>query len=160
MLAIAWPLLLGRWRSARFAAGLTALARPLPALILSTASLWFWHVPAIYDAASASDAIHAVEHGTLIAAFALFWRPLLNDAAESLRTNASRTLYLSVSMFATGLTAALITFADHPLYSHYRLSPPSGRSALSDQRLGGGMMWLIGTVAITVAALLTMRDEE
>ncbi|HEY7119437.1 MAG TPA: cytochrome c oxidase assembly protein [Tepidisphaeraceae bacterium] len=161
LLAIAWPLLLGRWRSSRVVAGLNALARPAPALVLSTIALWFWHIPAIYDAALGHEATHVLEHVVFIATFVLFWRPLMNDTvtSERLRTNESRVLYLTIGMFANALLAAYITFADHLLYSHYALLPPGGRSPLADQHLGGGIMWLVGTIAVTVAALLTMRDE-
>lgn len=161
LLAIAWPVLFGRWRSSRLVAGVNALTRPVPALALSTAALWLWHIPLFYDTALRHDAIHALEHLSFIVAFMLFWRPLVNDsfAGERLRTNESRVFYLTIGMFATGLLAAWLTFADHLIYPHYLASSTDGRSPLADQHLGGGIMWLVGTIAVAVAALLTMRDE-
>src|SRR5579884_248446 len=44
-----------------FAAG-EPLARPLPALLLASAVLGFWHVPAMYDVTLRSETIHQVEH--------------------------------------------------------------------------------------------------
>lgn len=108
LLALAWPLLLRRWRATRFVIGLDAAARP-------------------------------------------------TDGA--LRTNASRTIYLMIGMLAMGLLAALITFANRPIYPSSASSSSGGRSPLADQHLGGGMMWLIGTAAIALAAVLSMRDE-
>jgi cytochrome c oxidase assembly factor CtaG len=64
-----------------------------------------------------------------------------------------------IGMLAMGLLAALIAFANRLIYPSYAFSSSGGRSPLADQHLGGGMMWLIGTAAIALAAVLTMRDE-
>jgi putative membrane protein len=158
LLAIAWPLLLGRWRDVTW---LNGLARPVPALVLSTAALWSWHIPAVYDFALKHEVVHALEHLMFIGAFMLFWRPLMNDAiaGSQLRTNESRVLYLTIGMFATGLLAALITFSGHLLYPFYAASASGGRSPLADEHLGGGVMWVAGAVTFGLAVLLTLQDE-
>lgn len=162
LLAIAWPLVLRGWETTRIVGGLNWLARPAPAVVLSTAALWFWHLPAVYNAQLSNEVIHALEHMLFIGAFVFFWRPLIDDTMSvgRLRSNGTRVLYLTIGMFASGLLAAVLTFANHPFYPHYIASSPTGRSPLADQQLGGAIMWLGGTIAAVVALLITMRDES
>lgn len=162
LLAIAWPLYFGASRTSRFEIGMNGLARPAPALLISTAALWFWHIPALYDIALDNVAVHLVEHVVFLGAFVLFWRPLIPDgfSGGQLRSNEARVLYLTIGMLAAGLLAAVITFADHPLYPHYVAAAGAGRSPLADQRLGGAIMWLVGAVVIVGALLVTMREDE
>ena len=161
LIAIAWPLLFRAWSSSRIVSGLNALARPAPALILSSGALWFWHVPAIYNAQLSNGRIHAVEHMLFIGAFVLFWRPLVDDnmSLGYLKANGQRVLYLTISMLASGLLAAVLTFSGHAFYPHYAAASSGGRSPLADQQLGGAIMWLGGTIAGVLAAIITMREE-
>jgi cytochrome c oxidase assembly factor CtaG len=58
-----------------------------------------------------------------------------------------------------------ILFANSPLYPHYAtLGSPYGITALADQQLAGGLMWLAGDVVFIAAVLAVvaawMRHEE
>lgn len=161
LLSYAWPLLLRRWQATGFAAFLNSLTRPAPALILSTIGIWAWHIPTVYDLALDRPWMHALEHLVFIVAFVLFWRPLMPNAVDGpqIKSNEGRVLYLTIGMLTTGLLAAIITFADHLIYTHYADEPSGGRSPLSDQRLGGAFMLLGGAIAGVAAILLTLREE-
>ena len=54
-----------------------------------------------------------------------------------------------------GLAIALV-LAPHPLYGHYAalVHRPGGISALTDQQLAAGIMWVPGSLAYTVAFLM------
>ncbi len=54
------------------------------------------------------------------------------------------------------LLAIVLVLAPHPLYAHYAALAhrPGGISALTDQQLAGGMMWVPGSLAYTVAAII------
>jgi putative membrane protein len=61
--------------------------------------------------------------------------------------------------------AALITFAQNPLYEWYALAPRfMGMSAVEDQRLGGLLMWVPGTLfywmVLTVVYFRWARQER
>jgi putative membrane protein len=53
------------------------------------------------------------------------------------------------------LAIALVLYPT-PLYSHYAdlISRPGGLSALTDQQLAGGVMWVIGSIPYGVVALI------
>jgi len=54
-----------------------------------------------------------------------------------------------------GLAIALV-LAPHPLYPHYAALThrPGGISALTDQQLAAGVMWVLGSLAYGVAVLI------
>jgi cytochrome c oxidase assembly factor CtaG len=130
------------------------LARPLPALILASAVLGFWHVPAFYDLTLRSEVVHQVEHLTFVVTSIMFWAAVLG--APPLRTrldDAQRCLYLVLAMVPGWILAIVLAFARSPLYDYRRLAHrPGGISALADQQLGAGVMWVPGSIAYTVAA--------
>lgn len=68
-------------------------------------------------------------------------------------------LYLSFDMLAHGVLGAYLTLTDRQLYPHYANNAPGGRSALDDQHLGGATTWIIATLVMIVAAIVTMKDE-
>lgn len=163
LLAIAWPLVLGRWESTGIVEWLNWLAHLPPALLIliSSGAFWFWHIPFFYDVALDNEAIHALEHLIFIGAFVLYWRPLMNDpmAGHRLRTNEGRVFYLTIGMVANGVLAAYITFADHLIYTHYAHSSAGGRTPLQDQQLGGGIMLLFGAITTVIVGILAIREE-
>lgn len=163
LLAVAWPLIFGRWRNSNIVGWLNRMASPAPALLLVVSSgvLWFWHIPAVYDDALDHPAIHALQHLLFLGAFVLYWRPVMRDSmsGDHLRSNEGRVLYLTVGMLAMGLLAANIMFADHLIYPHYEQTVSGGRTPMQDQALGGAIMLLVGAVSTVVVAILTLRDE-
>jgi putative membrane protein len=63
------------------------------------------------------------------------------------------------------LLAGILAFAPFAYYTYAQLpARPGGLSALGDQQIGGGMMWVPGSIsysiAIFVLLLLWLRDEE
>lgn len=90
LLAIAWPFIeemigdalaamVDEKRSHGIVKVLNFFMQRFPALVLSTAVLWIWHIPRIYDAAVANEFLHGTEHMVFLVAFILFWRPLISD---------------------------------------------------------------------------------
>ncbi|HWV24416.1 MAG TPA: cytochrome c oxidase assembly protein [Thermomicrobiales bacterium] len=162
LLSIAWPLVLGRWYPSRGVNVLNRAATPPFAIVLSTIMFWASHYPAVYDFAMTNPITHAIEHAVFIVSFVLFWRPLIPDAMNPgyLKNNGSRVLYLTIGMVLHGTPAVYIMFIDHAIYPHYvMMGSYAGRSPLADQHLGGGVMLLAGTIAMTMAALVSFRDE-
>jgi cytochrome c oxidase assembly factor CtaG len=52
--------------------------------------------------------------------------------------------------------AVVLGFASHPLYAHYAALAhrPGGLSALADQQLAAGIMWVPASIPFTIAVLV------
>jgi Predicted membrane protein len=134
-----------------------SLPRTLAVLALPAwvGNLAVWHVPAVYEAALHHGWLHAVQHAALFAAGALLWAAVLG---ESLRLGAR--IGLVAAMMLSGLVLASIFLwwprVLYPTYAH--AGGWAGMSPLTDQRAGGGLMLLEGTlVAVTAAAWLLLQ---
>lgn len=126
------------------AAPLLALARPagreravgLP-LLVGTACLWLWHVPALYDAALGHKALYWIMQASLFGSAWAFWR-----AAFSLRNGAGLG-WVCLAFLAMGMLGAILTLAPGALYATHATAPMLwGLSPLADQQLGGLIMWM------------------
>jgi cytochrome c oxidase assembly factor CtaG len=55
--------------------------------------------------------------------------------------------------------AVVLSMASAPLYSHYAdlTSRPGGISALTDQQLAAGVMWVPGSIPLLVAIVLVLH---
>lgn len=166
LLTMAWGLPdglrrgLGRWQGHLR----RTLAHPaLPVLGLAVFTLVFtgWHLPLLYDAAIRSDAVHAVEHATMLGSALAFWAPVLRPR----RTHGGLgVVLLFLSLIASGVLAALLVFAPTPWYAH-EATRAWGLTRLEDQQLAGAVMWVPGGAIYVVAgAAVLMRwlrsDEE
>jgi putative membrane protein len=105
------------------------------------AAAMLWHLPSVFQAAVVNDSLHGLEHIVLIATAVFFWWLVL--AAGPNRT----AMAVAALFFATGACSALgagLTLASHPWYPAYR--------SLSDQAMGGVIMWsVVGTVYFVAA---------
>jgi putative membrane protein len=96
----------------------------------------------------------------------LFWWPAVAaDPARRRMPYPVRALYLLLQVPVNSFLGMAITFASAPLYPHYAsLGAPYGITALADQQLAGGIMWLAGDVVFIGAVLLVvaawMRHED
>jgi len=149
------PLPVGVRRAAAraFAVG-APLARPEAALLLLTATVGGWHVPALYDATLRSDAVHQLEHLSFVVTGILFWAAVIG--APPLRTRldgARRCLYLVLALVPGWILAIVLAFARAPIYAYAALTHrPGGISALADQQLAAGVMWVPGSAVYITAA--------
>jgi putative membrane protein len=134
------------------------LAHPLAVWGLGTAVLWVWHLPSPYEAALAHEAVHAVEHLTLLVTALLLWGVVLGGPRRRLSVPIAVLV-----LFATGLQGAalgaVLVFARSPLYAaHEPTAPLWGLTPLEDQQLAGGLMWVPpGLVYLGVIAALVVR---
>ena len=130
---------------------------------LATGVTWAWHLPVLYNAALASDAVHVVQHGLFLATSFLFWWPVLGPAAARAALPAwGAALYLFLAMAAGSVLGIILAFAPPGLYPLY-LAPPDSHGLLAlvrdgwgltpedDQQLGGFLMWIPGGIAYSLA---------
>ena len=132
--------------------------RPVVGWVALVASVWLWHTPPLYDATLRSTSIHYLEHGLFFFCALLFWVQVIDSYPLRCRLSyAGRVGYLVAFALQNWILGMSLAFASGPWYSGYAnlASRPGGLSALEDQQIGGGIMWIPGMipVAITVAAL-------
>jgi putative membrane protein len=147
------PLLLRRAGARAFVTG-APLARPDVALVLLSATVGAWHVPALYDATLRSELVHQLEHLSFVVVAILFWAPVLGAPPLRARLDgARRCLYLVLAIVPGWILGIVLAFARTPLYSYGALAHrPGGISALADQQLAAGVMWVPGSLVYIVAA--------
>jgi putative membrane protein len=136
------------------------LGRPVPSLVLFCAVLAAWHMPALFDATLRSGALHALEHTLFLASALMFWKQVIPSPPLRLRlAPQARVLYLVAAMIASWALAVVLALAPQPLYAHYahEAARPGGISALADQQIAAGIMWVPGSVAFLAALFVYLN---
>jgi putative membrane protein len=135
----------------------TAIARPPVAWTFFAAVLWLWHLPGPYEAALHHEAVHALEHASLLTAGFLFWYPVLAPGRRSrLATLASVGYVLSMALQG-GALSALLVFSRVSWYSAYDRDV-FGMSPLESQQAGGAVMGIVcNIVSLAVASTVFVR---
>jgi putative membrane protein len=136
--------LAGTWR---------ALTVPLLAWGLHGAAIWVWHLPALYERAVQSEAVHALQHATFVGTAALFWWGLVYGRYGRAAYGAS-ALYVFVTSVHTGILGALFALSESPYYPLYAArAAQAGIDAVADQQLAGLYMWIPAGVILTLFGL-------
>ena len=126
---------------------LSALTFMPVAGLLYVGTVWLWHVPFLYDAATEHEALHALEHATFFTTAILFWWPIVQPAPR-LHARIHPGLQILYLLAATAQNTALgmiLTVPERAFYPHYvRLAAALVVNAIDDQAFGGGLMWSMG----------------
>ncbi len=136
------------------------LLRPAVTLAAWALVIGIWHVPALYDRALESPALHDLEHATFAFVGTLVWVQMI-DPAGSGRLGLPGRLAFTVAVFFAGqvLSDALV-FSFHPYYPAY--SGAHGRllglSPLTDQRLAGIVMSVEQLLTLGTCFVLLLRE--
>ncbi len=141
----------------RWVAPVRTLAQPLPAWILFNATIIGWHIPAAYDATLTSGVIHALEHAMFFFIGLLFWARVIDPGPLRPRLVwPVRIAYTGSAMVVGWLLAITLVIVPHPIYGYYAAlqTRPGGISALADQQLAAGMMWVPGSLAYTITFII------
>ncbi|MCW5737205.1 MAG: cytochrome c oxidase assembly protein [Enhydrobacter sp.] len=141
------------------AAPLAALASPGResrylgvAFLVSTATLWVWHLPSLYDRALDDTLLYWVMQASLLTTATWFWRELF--AAPPVPA----ALVSVLGMAQMGMLGAVLTFAREPLYAaHAGTTLPWGLDQVADQQLAGLVMWVPGVIPYALATALIVR---
>jgi putative membrane protein len=138
-------------------APMRALTRPLPAWILFNATIVAWHIPAAYDATLTSGVVHASEHAMFFFIGLLFWARVIDPGPLRPRLVwPMRIAYTSGAMVVGWLLAIALVMVPHAIYGYYAGLPtrPGGISALTDQQIAAGVMWVPGSVAYAITFII------
>ena len=140
-----------------------AIVHPIVSWFALASVIVVWHLPRFYELALHSRAWHQAEHACFFWSAVMFWWPAIGVwPSHSVWPRWAMIPYLALAdLVNTGLSAAL-TFSDHVIYPTYQLAPRLwGISALADQATAGAIMWVPGSIAFLVPAMiLGMRALE
>jgi putative membrane protein len=126
----------------------------IPALVLHTAAFWAWHHPTLYDTALASPLAYWAMQASLLVSAVAVW-----GAAFSARLTTSLGLLLGTSM-QMGFLAAILVFASDPIYAgHLTKTASFGLSPLTDQQLGGLLMWVPASLPYIGLAMVRLAKS-
>src|SRR5580700_825235 len=146
------------WRELKEVGGATV--HPIVSWFTFAIVIIVWHLPRFYELALHSQAWHQGEHACFFWSAMAFWWPVIGVwPTHPVWPRWAMIPYLMLAdLVNTGLSAVL-TFSDHVLYTSYQLAPRLwGISALDDQAAAGVIMWVPGSIAFLVpAVVLGMR---
>ena len=142
---------------------LRALSHPAVALPLWLADLYLWHVPALYQAALSSQAVHALEHTCFVGFGIAMWMALLGPLPKpDWFGNGARLIYVVVVRFGGAALANVLLWAGSPLYPDYAAGEAAhGITPLADQGAAGVVMMVEqGLVTMGLFAWLFFRAAQ
>jgi len=141
---------------------------PLVAAALYVGGLYAWHLPSLYDAALLDARVHVVEHAWFFLSALLFWSVVIDPAPfrGSLGYGARLPYLLVLGAAQNTVLGGILSFSSRLLYSAYADVSTSvfDLDRLTDQRVGGAIMWVVGDfvflAAASVAFFLWLAEEE
>jgi len=121
--------------------------------IAGVGGMWFWHVPALCNAAAVNPWVQRLQTVSLLAMGILFWRPVLDSRQSRQLGPLAGVGYLFTACMACTLLGILITFWPVEVCAvyHHPADPLGilplirqnwGLTPSADQQLGGLMMWV------------------
>ena len=126
---------------------------PAFGVVAYVGAMWFWHIPALYNAALEHSGIHVLEHLSFAAAGLLYWWHLLSPIRSRLRLGGlGPILYMASTKILVGFLGVLLTFAPDLLYDFYDTGGTRwGLSPVDDQHVAGLVMALEQSLVMGVA---------
>jgi putative membrane protein len=123
------------------------LAHPLVAFPLWAANFYLWHVPALYDAAYGTAAVHALEHTCFVFFGCLMWMPVFGPLPKpQWFTAAWKAGYVVAVRFAGAILGNVLMWSGTVLYDRYAAGESYwGITPLADQSTAGVIMMIEGT---------------
>jgi putative membrane protein len=136
-----------------------ALSSPAIAWPLGVGTMLVWHVPALFNAALASDGLHIFQHLSFLITGTIFWWPVLAPMDSRRLAPLPAIFYLFSACTACSLLGAVLTFTPpgwYPAYLNHAgdsIRAGWGLDARTDQQLGGMLMWVPGCLVYLTAIL-------
>jgi cytochrome c oxidase assembly factor CtaG/cytochrome c2 len=130
-----------------------AVTAPVWVFLLQAAVLWIWHIPTLYEAALHSDAVHALQHFSLVLAASLFWWAMVHGRYGRTGYGAG-VVYVFLTAVHSSALGALLAVSRLVWYSEYERQAASWHlDGLADQQLAGLLMWVPASVIFIVFGL-------
>jgi cytochrome c oxidase assembly factor CtaG len=126
------------------------------ALVLMGGVMFAWHTPRLYELALGSSAWHEFEHACFFVVSLVFWWPVVQPWPS--QPHAPRWMvvpYLLIADVENTVLSAILVFSDRVIYPSYSAMPRLfGFPAQHDQAASGAIMWVLGSVAFLIPAVV------
>jgi cytochrome c oxidase assembly factor CtaG len=144
------------------------LAHPACALVLWLGLVYFWHIPAMYDAALNHTDIHALQHVSFFTAGVLVWWPLIQPVPMRHRLSGMWTFgYIGAAKLGLASLGLYLTWTSSVAYKYYLHVPRIwGLSAIDDLNVGGAIMMveqsvlLVSVLAVLFGRMLAQSEQD
>ena len=133
------------------------LTNPWMIWLVYTVNLVLWHDPNPYRAAIENEFLHDIEHFTFFYAGLGFWWHITGVAPKfhGRRTFVMRMGLIIAAYFVNLAVGVTITLTPDVIYTYYEGVPRTwGVSVMSDQRIGGLLMWIPGGMMYLMTFLI------
>ena len=125
---------------------------PVFGVVAYVGVMWLWHVPALYDAALTTPAVHTLEHLSFAAAGLLYWWHLLSPIRSRLRlAGMGPILYMASTKILVGFLGVLLAFSPDLLYAYAWEGTKWGLTPIDDQHVAGLVMALEQSIVMGIA---------
>lgn len=152
------------------ARGLRAMTQPLVTWFAFLGAILFWHDPQAVPFMVGGGWFHYVAPWLLLGAALLYWWPVV-DCGPRLHSRLPAWVliaYLLTVEIPNMVAGVTIAFTGTPLYAHYAAVHARGQSllplsALTDQMVGGALVWVFGSfvyIGAIVAVLHRLFRQE
>jgi putative membrane protein len=129
------------------------VSAPFSILLLHGLVIWLWHLPALFEAALRSEAVHAAQHASFFMTACVFWWGILRGRYGRGGYGVAAAFVFATAMH-TSVLGALLTVAGRLWYPLYvARGQPYAVDALEDQELAGLIMWVPAGVLLGLLAL-------
>ncbi|MFC3674306.1 cytochrome c oxidase assembly protein [Ferrovibrio xuzhouensis] len=135
------------------------LAHPVVAMATFIVSLYAWEVPRWHNAALLNDGIHYLMHVTMLVAGLLFWWLVLDrrPPPQGLR-HGMRLMMLWLAILSNIILGGYTALKHDVLYTAYdTLGRLYGLSAITDEHIGGIIIWIPSSMMCLIAILLVIH---
>ncbi len=139
---------------------MAVIQHPLPATIAFSGLLYFWLYPPVHFTTMLNRPLYEIMNWTMAVDGILFWAMVLDTRPKSEAgvSYGTRVALAFGVMFPEMVLGALITFSNRDLFPYYTYC---GRyfasiSAITDQQLGGIIIWIPPSMMSVVGVLLVL----
>jgi cytochrome c oxidase assembly factor CtaG len=155
-------------RLMRVERALGPLASPPVAILVWLGTMYLWHVPALYDAATENAPLHALEHLSFFAAGIALWWPLVQPVPMRRALTGLQPLgYIAAAKGGLAALGLLLAWSSTAYYPWYEDAPRIwGLSAVEDQNVAGVIMMVEQSLTLVLVMvwvfvrILTRSEQE
>jgi cytochrome c oxidase assembly factor CtaG len=155
-------------RLMRVERALGPLASPPTALVLWLGTMYLWHIPALYDAATEHPLLHALEHFSFFAAGIALWWPLVQPIPMRRGLTGLQSLgYIAAAKAGLAALGIFLAWSSTAHYPWYEEAPRIwGLSAVEDQNVAGVIMMVEQSLTLVLVMvwvftrMLTRSEQE
>jgi len=127
---------------------------PIAVTVAFCAIWWAWHLPALFDAALHSSAVYALEVVSYLVVGTLLWVQLVDSPPLRPQLSPLRRVALVLAVAASGTVLGLIrVYSSGLVYPAYLGFRHHVLSVISDQQVGGAVLWVIPLVPFSIVAV-------